>query len=53
MTEDEMVGWHHQLHGHEVEQTPGDSGRHRSLSCWGPWNHQELDRIVTEQQLDF
>ena len=53
MTEDEMVGWHHQLHGHEVEQTPGDSGRQRSLSCWGPWDHQELDRIVTEQQLDF
>ena len=26
MTEDEMVGWHHQLHGHEFEQTPGESG---------------------------
>ena len=26
-TEDEMVGWHHQLNGHEFEQTPGDSGR--------------------------
>ena len=25
MTEDEMVGWHHQLNGHEFEQTPGDS----------------------------
>ena len=25
MTEDEMVGWHHQLNGHEPEQTPGDS----------------------------
>ena len=24
MTEDEMVGWHHQLNGHESEQTPGD-----------------------------
>ena len=24
MTEDEMVGWHHQLNGHEFEQTPGD-----------------------------
>ena len=26
MTEDEMVGWHHRLNGHEFEQTPGDSG---------------------------
>ena len=26
MTEDESVGWHHQLNGHEFEQTPGDSG---------------------------
>ena len=25
MTEDEMVGWHHQLNGHEFEQTPGDA----------------------------
>ena len=25
MTEDEMVGWHHRLHGREFEQTPGDS----------------------------
>ena len=25
MREDEMVGWHHQLDGHELEQTPGDS----------------------------
>ena len=25
MTEDEMVGWHHQLNGHEFEQAPGDS----------------------------
>jgi len=25
MTEDEMVGWHHQLDGHEFEQAPGDA----------------------------
>ena len=30
MTEDEMVGWHHQLNGHEFEQTPGDSEGQRS-----------------------
>ena len=32
--EDEMVGWHHQLNGHEFEQTPGDSEGHRGLSCY-------------------
>ena len=30
MTKDEMVGWHHQLNGHESEQTPGDGGGQRS-----------------------
>ena len=33
MAEDEMVRWHHQLNGHEFEQTPGDSGGQRSLMC--------------------
>ena len=28
MTEDEMVGWHHQLNGHKFEQTPGDMKDH-------------------------
>ena len=32
-TEDEMVGWHHQLNGHDFEQTPGDSEGQRSLKC--------------------
>ena len=31
--EDEMVGWHHQLNGHESEQTLGDSEGQRSLAC--------------------
>ena len=30
---DEMVGWHHQLNGHECEQTPGDSEGQESLEC--------------------
>ena len=42
MTEDEMVGWHHQLNGREFEQTPGDSGRQRSLRGCSPWGHKEL-----------
>ena len=45
MTEDEMVGWHHQLKGHQFEQTPGDSGGQRSRACCSPWGHKELDKI--------
>ena len=33
MTEDEMVGWHHGLNGHEFEQTPGDGEGQGSLVC--------------------
>ena len=34
ITEDKMVGWHHQLNGHEFEQTPGDSEGQRSPACY-------------------
>ena len=34
--EEEMVGWHHRLSGHEFEQTPGDSEGQRSLACCRP-----------------
>ena len=43
MTEDEMVGSHHQLSGHDFEQTPGDGEGERSLACCSPWDHKELD----------
>ena len=43
MTEDEMVGWHHQLHGDEFEQTPGIGDRQRGQACCGAWGHEELD----------
>ena len=46
-TEDEMVGWHHQLNGHEFEQTPGDGEGQGSLACYSPRGCKELD--VTEQ----
>ena len=46
MTEDEMVGWHHWLNGHESEQPPRDEGE-GSVVCCHPWGHRELDR--TEQ----
>ena len=43
MTENEMVGWHHQLNGHESEQTPGDNEGQGSLVCCSPWGHKESD----------
>ena len=41
MTEDEMVGWYHQLNGHEFEQAPGDGEGQGSLACCSPWGHKE------------
>ena len=43
MTQDEMVGGHHRLSGHEFEETPGDSERQGSLECCSPWGHKGLD----------
>jgi len=37
MTEDEMVGWHHQLNGYEFEKALGDSEGEGSLACCRPW----------------
>ena len=42
-TEDEMVGWHHQLNGHEFEQIPGDGERQGSLAFCHPWASQLSD----------
>ena len=46
-TKDEMVGWHHQLNGHEFEQALGDSEGQGSLVCCSPWGRKESD--TTEQ----
>ena len=43
MTEDEIVGWHHQLNGHEFEQTLGDSEGQGSLGDCNPWGYEESD----------
>ena len=43
VTEDEMVGWHYQLNGHEFVQTLGDSEGQRSLACCSPWDRKESD----------
>ena len=42
-TENEMVGWHHWLSGHEFEQTLGDSEGQRSLECYSLYGNKELD----------
>ena len=45
-----MVGWHHQLDGHEFEQAPGVGDRQGSLACCSPWACKESD---TTERLHF
>ena len=44
VTEDEMVGWHHWLNGHEFERAPGDGEGQGSLACCRPWGCKKSDR---------
>ena len=44
MTENDMVGCHHQLNGHAFEQASGDSEGQGSLACCSPWGCKESDR---------
>ena len=48
MTEDQMVGLHYQLNGHEFKQTLGDGEGQGSLACCSPWDCKELN--MTERQ---
>ena len=43
MTENEMVGWHYQLNGHESEQALGDGEGQGSLACFSPCGRKESD----------
>ena len=43
VTEDEMVGWHHQLNGHEFKQAPEVGDGQGSLVCYSPRGHKESD----------
>ena len=43
VAEDEMVGWCHQLNGHELEQTLRDGEGEESLACYSSWGHKESD----------
>ena len=51
MTENEMVGWHHRLDGHEFEQAPGDSEGQGSLVCCS--SQRVGHDLATEEQQDF
>ena len=46
--EDEMVGWHHRLHGHKFEQSPGVGDRQGSLVCCSPLDHRVRHDWATE-----
>ena len=48
MTEDEMVGWHHRLGGHEFEQAPGVGDGQEGLACCSPWGHRVRHDWATE-----
>ena len=43
MTEDEMIGWHHRLNGHEFEYTPEVGDGQGGLECCSPWGCKESD----------
>ena len=47
-TEDELIEWHHQLNGHEFEQTPGNGEGQGSLACCSPWGH--MTEKMNQQQ---
>ena len=52
-TEDEMVGWHYRLNGHEFEQALGDSERQGNMVCCSPWGRKDSDtawQLNNEQQ---
>ena len=44
ITEDEMIGWYHQLNGHESEQAPGVGDGQGSLAFCNPWGRKEYDK---------
>ena len=57
-TEDEMVGWHHQLNGHEFEQASGIGDGQGSLACCSPWccesdTTERLNCVTTEEVWEF
>ena len=51
-TQDEMVGWHHRLNGHEFEQVLGVGDGQGSLACCSPWGRKELDTTCDRTELN-
>ena len=49
-SQDEMVGWHHWLNGHDFEHAPGVGDGQGSLACYSPWGHRES---ATNEQLNW
>ena len=45
-----MDGWHHQLNGHEFEQTPGVGDGQGGLACYSPWGRKELGHNLATQK---
>ena len=52
-TENEIVGWHHRLNGHEFEQSPGAGEGQGSLACCSPWGRQESDTTKCWTELNI
>ena len=52
MTEDEMVGWHHRLDGHEFEQALGVRDGQGGLARCSPWGREESDMTVVQTELN-
>ena len=54
-TEDEMAGWHHQLHGHEPEWTQGLGDGQGGLACCVSWSHKEsdMDELLNWTELNW
>ena len=50
-TENEMVGWHHRLNGHEFESTPGVGDGQGGLSRCSPWGHKESGIVLLEYSI--
>jgi len=46
-TEDEIVGWYHQLYGHEFEQAPGVGGGQGILACCSPWGRKKSTEQIS------
>ena len=53
MTEDDMIGWYHQLNWYEFEQAAGDEGGQGSLMCCGPWGCKETDMTEWLNQTEW